>query len=88
MASQPADSVPITSLPPQHLVRVRDQLANDVDELADSHAMLGRLAARSSSATRAVEALAESKTGESLLCLLDCLLPAAAAPSQPFHLVE
>eukprot|EP00878_Enallax_costatus_P004018 GHUV01004241.1.p2 GENE.GHUV01004241.1~~GHUV01004241.1.p2 ORF type:complete len:159 (+),score=48.47 GHUV01004241.1:656-1132(+) len=67
MASQPADSVPITSLPPQHLARVRDQLANDVDELADSHAMLGRLAARSCSAARAVETLAESKTEQPLL---------------------
>lgn len=63
MASQPPDTVPITSLPPQHLAKLRDQLANDVDELVDSHAMLGRLAARSSNAAKAVETLAESKQG-------------------------
>lgn len=64
MASQPADTVPITSLGPQQLARVRDQLAGDVDDLVDSHVQLGRLAARSSSAARAVETLADSKTGD------------------------
>lgn len=67
MASQPPDTVPITSLPPQHLAKLRDQLANDVDELVDSHAMLGRLAARSSNAAKAVETLAESKQEQPLL---------------------
>lgn len=67
MASQPSDKVPITSLGPQQLVRVRDQLAADVDDLVDSHAQLGRFAARSSSAARAVETLADSKTGMVML---------------------
>jgi hypothetical protein len=57
------ESVPITSLAPAQLSRVRDQLVNEVEELVEGHAQLGRLAGRSAAAASAVEALAEAKPG-------------------------
>lgn len=63
MASAGQDSVPITSLGPQQLVRIRDQLADEVEDLVDKHAQLGRLAARASGSAKTVDTLAGSKTG-------------------------
>lgn len=59
----PGDAVPITSLGAQHLAKLRENLQEDVETLAEQHGMLGRLAARSSASGRAVETLADSKTG-------------------------
>eukprot|EP00879_Flechtneria_rotunda_P009308 GHRR01009745.1.p1 GENE.GHRR01009745.1~~GHRR01009745.1.p1 ORF type:complete len:159 (+),score=41.54 GHRR01009745.1:112-588(+) len=67
MTSVPSESVPITSLGPQQLARVREQLQEEVETLADSHAQLGRLAARANSSAKSVESLAESKAGQPLL---------------------
>lgn len=64
MAAQPQqEAVNIATLGPQQLNVLREQLSQEVDDLADSHTTLGRLALRSSSAARAVETLGESKKG-------------------------
>jgi hypothetical protein len=55
--------VPITSLNMQELTRVREQLQGDMEHLLESHTMLGRLAARSEAAAKAVDTLAASKPG-------------------------
>jgi hypothetical protein len=55
--------VPITTLGVQELSRLREQLQADVDHLVESHGMLGRLAARSEAAAKAVSTLRDSKPG-------------------------
>lgn len=55
--------VPITSLGVQELSRLREQLQGDVDHLVESHGMLGRLAARSEAAAKAIGTLRDSKPG-------------------------
>lgn len=68
MAAQPQqEAVNIATLGPQQLNVLREQLSQEVDDLADSHATLGRLALRSSSAARAVETLGESKKDQAVL---------------------
>jgi DNA-binding ferritin-like protein len=62
-AQSQAEPVNIMTLGPQQLNMLREQLSQEVDDLAENHTLLGRLALRSSNAARAVETLGESKTG-------------------------
>lgn len=56
-------AVPVTSLGVQELSRLREQLQADVEHLLDSNGALGRAAARSEAAGKAVATLADSKQG-------------------------
>jgi len=67
MASPGMEPVPITSVPVQQLAQIRQSLQEGVETLAERHAMLTRVAMRSSAAVKSVEALSESKTGEVVL---------------------
>jgi hypothetical protein len=62
-AQSQQEPVNIMTLGPQQLNMLREQLSQEVDDLAENHTLLGRLALRSSNAARAVETLGESKTG-------------------------
>lgn len=55
--------MPVTSLGVQELSRLREQLQADVEHLLDSNGALGRAAARSEAAGKAVATLAVSKPG-------------------------
>jgi hypothetical protein len=57
------EPVPITSVPVQQLAQIRQSLQENVESLAEQHAMLTRVAMRSSAAVKSVETLAESKNG-------------------------
>lgn len=67
MASPGMEPIPITSVPVQQLAQIRQSLQESVESLAEQHAMLTRVAMRSSAAVKSVETLAESKTG-ALFC--------------------
>lgn len=56
-------AIPVTSLGPNELNRLREQLQGDVEHLLESHSMLGRAVARSEAAGKAVATLAASKPG-------------------------
>jgi hypothetical protein len=62
-AQEQQEAVNIMTLGPQQLNMLREQLSQEVDDLAENHTMLGRLALRSSNAARAVETLGEAKKG-------------------------
>eukprot|EP00775_Hariotina_reticulata_P004344 gene4344-4597_t len=61
------EPIPISSVPVQQLAQIRQSLQESVESLAEQHAMLTRVAIRSSAAVKSVENLAESKTDQPVL---------------------